>query len=111
MIADWNYKALLVEILEGMSGLDMANGLHALQAKLFPLTLVVSGAGTGLKTSVVNLQTQEGGLLFHNTHLLSLDTDSQQKYLAECYMQVLKKLIRTGLHSKIDHRIPCLTIS
>ena len=70
-----------------------------------------SDAGTSLRESVVNIRTWDGSMLFDNTTFHSLDTDRQQGNLIERYIQVIKRLLRTSLNSKGDHKIPTLTLS
>ena len=72
---------------------------------------MVSDAGTCLRESVVNIKTSDGSMLFDNTNFQSLDTDGQSGNLIERYIQVIKKLLRTGLNSNGDHKVPTLTMS
>ena len=97
--------------MEGAVGHDVAFGLFALQARYSTITLIVSDAGTALRKSVVNVRTGDGSMLFENTTFHSLDTDCQQGNLIDRYIQVIKKLLRTSLNSKGDHKIPTVTLS
>ena len=72
---------------------------------------MVSDAGIALRESVVNVKTLDESMLFDNTTFHSLDMDRQSGNLIERYIQVIKKLLRTGLNSKGDHNIPNLTLS
>ena len=89
----------------------MAFGLLTLQSRYSPITLVVSDTGTGPRESVVNVKTGDGSMLFDNTIFHSLDTDRQNGNLIERYIQVIKRLLRTGLTSKGDHKVSTLTMS
>ena len=60
---------------------------------------------------MVSFKTGDGSMLFDNTTFHSLDTDRQQGNHIERYIQVIKKLLRTNLNSKSDHKIPTLSRS
>ena len=109
VLADLNFKAVNLEYFEGMSGSDVACGLLSLHSNVSPLTLVIAYAGTGLRGNVNHLETREGKLHFQDTHFLSLETDKQQRNLIEMYIRLVKRLMRSTLNSKGDHRIPRLT--
>ena len=89
--------------------MDVSYGLLALQAKYSPVTFVESDPGTGLWKSVVNLRAKDGTLLFDNALFHALNTDRQQSNLIELYIRILKCLMRTGLNSNRNHKIPSLT--
>ena len=64
-----------------------------------------------MRESVVNVNTGDGSMLFDNTSFPSLDTDRQQENLIEKYIHIIKRLLRTCLNSKGDHKSPTLTLS